>query len=182
MPWVLATSMMCWMATAVTPTTPLKRFARGRGAGVTVGVVLCFEALWSPVVWWAAFIVGTLVSLGSSDTQRFWLGSTERLGAWGPVVLLVPLGGAAIAMLVRPIRWRTLWGVLCLVAALLNALLAIVLAVYNSGFDNGPVGTRLVAIVIGIGFGLVAARMFADGIGFLRPPVAKDVVLPPPPA
>jgi hypothetical protein len=176
---VFAVPMMCRMRTGATSPTVWSRLTRSRGASIGAGIVLCVEALWSPIVWWGTFIVGAFVSLGTEKGQVAWIDAMQRLGSWGPLVLLVPLVGAAVAVLGRPSRPRALWAVLCLVAAVLNLLAAVPLVIYNVGHTVGPVAPRVFGVGLGLAFGLVAARVFADGVVYLRRPV--PLALPPPP-
>ena len=150
---------------------------RYRGASISVGVVLCLEAFVSPIVYWFAFIVGTL---SSDTTDSAWLDAMARLGNWGILVLAVPLACAAIAVLARPSRYRVAWATACLLAAVLNALAAVGLLLYNMGLSDGPIGSRLVGAAFGVAFGLVAGRLVAESVAFMR---ARPVIdLPPRPA
>jgi hypothetical protein len=124
---------------------------RYRGASIGVGVVLCLEALISPIVYWVAF------AFIIADSAA--LDAMARLGNWGVLVLAVPLVGAAIAVLVRPSKLRVVWAMSCLLAAVLNAVAAIGLLVYNVGRSDGPIDSRLLGVAFGLAFGLVAGRL-----------------------
>jgi len=147
---------------------------RYRGASIGVGVLLCLEAFVSPIVYWLAFIVGTL---SSDSTAPAWLDAMARVGNWGILVLAVPLASAAIAVLARPSKYRVAWATLCLLAAVLNALAAVGLLLYNVGLSDGPIESRLVGVAFGVAFGLVAGRLVAEGVAFMRVPRGND---PPP--
>jgi hypothetical protein len=131
----------------------------------------------SPAVYWLAFIVGTMSTLSSDTADSEWLDAMARLGNWGILVLAVPLAGAAIAALARPSKYWVAWATTCLLAALLNALATVGLFLYNVGLSDGPIESRLIGAAFGVAFGLVAGRLVAEGVAFMR---ARPVVDPPP--
>ena len=170
------------MGTAAPSANAWRRFARSRGPGIAAGVALCIEALWSPFIWWGAFIVGGFVSLGGHKGHVWWIDAMQRLGSWGPLVLLVPLVGAAVAVLGRPSRPRTIWALLCLIAAVFNVLPAVPLVVYKIVHTDGPVAPRAFGVGLGLAFIAIAARVFIDGVGYLTRQPAPSALLPHPPA
>lgn len=150
---------------------------RYRGASISVGVVLSLEAFVSPIVYWIAFIVGTMGTLSSGPTDSAWLDAMARLGNWGILVLAVPLASAAIAVLARPSKYRVAWATACLSAAVLNALAAVGLFLYNVWISDGPIASRWVGVAFGVALCLFAGRLVAESVAFMR---ARPVIDPPP--
>ncbi|MGE5226229.1 MAG: hypothetical protein ACM3OO_05070 [Planctomycetaceae bacterium] len=154
-------------------------YPRRRGLGVVVGVVLCIEAMVSPVVWWFVFAVGTFISSGEDEPA--WLSAMRRLGSWGMLLPVVVLVGAAIVVLVRPAGRRWLAAPTCFAAGLLNVVPSVALIVYNVASSSGPSGPRLVGVAGGVVLGLVAAALFTEGAGSLRRGRRGSDIPPPPP-
>jgi hypothetical protein len=131
-----------------------------------VGGLLCFEALVSPLVWWLAFVAGTFAAVEGAAPG--WLVAMDRLGAWGPLVLCVPLTGAAVVLFAHPQRYTPVAAAACFAAALPNLLGAVGLIIYNGGRSEGPLGPRLVGIALAAAFGYIAMTLIEEGARLVR--------------
>jgi hypothetical protein len=151
---------------------------------LALGVVLVMEAFVSPIVWWGAFIFG---SLFSTDTDRgastgpFWLEAVDRLGNWGVLLLFALLVGAAVLVFARPSRYRPLVAAVCIAAGLLNALVAIGLLRFNAVVSDGPIGARFAGVVSAAVFGLVAVGLVVMARQLPGSQTVPTSALPPPP-
>lgn len=150
-----------------------------RRTDTALGVVLFVEALVSPLVWWGAFLAGTLFSASyhgaASDTS--WLDAMRHLGGWGVVMLFAVLAGAAVVVLRRPTKGRPLAAIVCLVAGLLNAVAATGLVAYNTALSDGPIGPRSVGLAFGVAFASVTVLLLIEAVAMAsrRPTDASTV-------
>jgi hypothetical protein len=162
------------MTTVAPPAPAVPAPSHRRGISIAVGAVLCFEALWSPVIWAAALIF-------DSFTEGTYTGFVARFGGWGLLVLFLLLAGAAVVVFARPSRLRVFAAGLCLAAGLLNVAAGVAVVAYNAAGSTGPVGPRLIGLIVGCALIAVGGRLFAEGRWFIRRHGAPPAVSPPPP-
>ena len=162
------------------PSTPTKRLERG--VSIAVCIVLVIEALLSPAVYAAIFLIDAFVSLGDAHAPYHpWVDAMSRLGNAGMLVLFVPLAGSAVVVFLRPTKARVLSAVVCVAAAILNVLAGTALLYYNIASSTGPVGSRIVGCVFGLVFGFVGVWLLVATKDSLAPRATAHPLPPPPP-
>jgi hypothetical protein len=151
---------------------------------IALGVALLMEAFVSPIVWWGAFIFGSLFSTDTgrgASTGPFWLEAMHRLGNGGVLLLFALLVGTAVVVFARPSRYAPFVAAVCIAAGLLNAFVAIGLLRYNAVVSDGPIGARLAGVASAAAFGLVAFGLLAMARQRPGSEQAPTSSLPPPP-